>query len=442
MQGMTHRNAGRGSPRHFLRRMEEDPLWDTPEYEYSVEDEARFPSMTTRCSARVLVLACQKFSRRQRLAVRQLGFEKLLDLEIMETPGRLGRWLLLNFDPETMSLRLGNEFSLQIQEEDVEAVLGLPRGGVAVTYRGSNDVSEFLLSWRHEFLKVKHGITPTMISKKMESLLDGGGWFRHHFTTLMVSTLIRCMNNGYAYQNIFDDLEVVENIKDLNWCRFVLDSLVETRALWVQDQKQRYIGPLLFLTVARLGGPVPRAVPAFRGWTSKLLRAREFIEIRSGGFGLGAVQPRFCDLPNVGQAGGAPMEEDDRDQSLIERVTQKAKAAASSIRELMKVLHEAAGGTSEPQPDSLVRVVGAAQRLVGLRPSGGIHGMTTERQADTTTFTQSEDAFWADPENLRAVEEIERTILERNAIQELPSFSLGISQVSPTRGWDDVVGVA
>nr|GMC78947.1 uncharacterized protein LOC109150412 [Ipomoea batatas] len=388
--------ASKEGPRHFLRRMEEDPLWDAPEYEYSAEEEARFPSMTTRCSARVLVLACQKFSRRQRLAVRQLGFEKLLDLEIMETPGRLGR------------------------------------GGVAVTYRGSNDVSEFLLSWRHEFLKVKHDITPNMISKKMESLLDRGGWFRHHFTTLMVSTLIRCMNNGYAYQNIFDDWEVVENIKDLNWCRFVLDSLVETRALWMF-----YVD-----RVARLGGPVPRAVPAFRGWTSKLLRAREFIEIQSGGFGLGAVQPRFCDLPNVGQAGGAPMEEDDRDQSLIERVTQKAKAAASSIRELMKVLHEAAGGTSELQADSLVRVVGAAQRLVGLRPSGGIHGMTTERQADTTTFTQSEDAFWADPENLRAVEEIERTILERNAIQELPSFSLGISQVSPTRGWDDVVGVA
>nr|GMD47974.1 hypothetical protein Iba_chr10fCG1960 [Ipomoea batatas] len=55
MQGMNLRNDGHGIPRAFLRMMEEDPVCYAPDYELSAEEEARFPIMTTMCSARTLV---------------------------------------------------------------------------------------------------------------------------------------------------------------------------------------------------------------------------------------------------------------------------------------------------------------------------------------------------------------------------------------------------
>nr|GLL27330.1 uncharacterized protein LOC109179738 isoform X2 [Ipomoea trifida] len=297
-------------PEVEARGQQDDDDGDAWEYELTPEEAARFGSLTTRCSARVLVKARKKFSRRQQGAVRALGFGKLLDLEVVQTPGRMGRWLLENFDPKTMSLRLGNGVSLPIQEKDVEATLGLPRGRVTITKHGNNDVSNFLLRWRGKFGTTSHEITPKMIALEMASLTDGCEWFKRHFTTLMVTTLIECMNNGYAYQMITDEFEEVEKIGELNWCKFLLDSLVETRAAWLKNPRQRYIGPILFLTVFYVdrvsfgARSVARSVPAISGWTRKLLCGREFAEIRGGGFGLGTVEPRLCDVVVDGALGG------------------------------------------------------------------------------------------------------------------------------------------
>nr|GMC68132.1 uncharacterized protein LOC109190399 [Ipomoea batatas] len=57
------------------------------------------------------------------------------------------------------------------------------------------------------------------------------------------------MGNGYAYQLIFNHFEDVEKIKDLNWCRFLLECLVDTHGKWIHKQNQPFTGPLLFLTV-------------------------------------------------------------------------------------------------------------------------------------------------------------------------------------------------
>nr|GMC75042.1 uncharacterized protein LOC109155335 [Ipomoea batatas] len=376
---------------------------DAWEYELTPEEAARFGSLTTRCLARVLVKARKKFSRRQQGAVRALGFGKLLDLEVVQTPGRMGRWLLENFDPETMSLRLGNGVSLPIQEEDVEATLGLPRGRVTITKR------------------------------------DGCEWFKRHFTTLMVTTLIECMNNGYAYQMITNEFEEVEKIGELNWCKFLLDSLVETRAAWLKYPRQRYIGPILFLTVFYVdrvsfgARSVARSVPAIFGWTRKLLCGREFAKIRGGGFGLGTVELRLCDVVVDGALGGGNGGAGDGGED--------AHSDGPNDADLSKVLREAFSPGLDVQADNLVQVLAASRLLLRFGPLTTGHSMPTQDPSQSL-FTTSQDAFWAEPVNLRALEEIERAVEERNAFQDMPSFSLGMTQELATQQWDDVVDVA
>nr|GMD44021.1 golgi snap receptor complex member 1-1 [Ipomoea batatas] len=48
-KGMNLRNDGRGSPRAFLRRMEEDPVWNAMNHKLSADDDAGFPSICYQC---------------------------------------------------------------------------------------------------------------------------------------------------------------------------------------------------------------------------------------------------------------------------------------------------------------------------------------------------------------------------------------------------------
>nr|GMD82664.1 uncharacterized protein LOC109191529 [Ipomoea batatas] len=58
------------------------------------------------------------------------------------------------------------------------------------------------------------------------------------------------------------------------------------------------------------------------------------------------------------------------------------------------------------------------------------------------TFSHQEDAFWGDPEFLNTVDEIVRAMQKRTYLNDVPSFSLGLTQEEQTRRWDDVSVVA
>ncbi|XP_019179980.1 PREDICTED: uncharacterized protein LOC109175178 [Ipomoea nil] len=49
------------------------------------------------------------------------------------------------------------------------------------------------------------------------------------------------------------------------------------------------------------------------------------------------------------------------------------------------------------------------------------------------TFTQQEDAYWSDPEFLKAVDEIVRAVNKRTFLNHMPTFSLGLSQEGTSR---------
>nr|GMC92301.1 uncharacterized protein LOC109146919 [Ipomoea batatas] len=64
--------------------------------------------------------------------------------------------------------------------------------------------------------------------------------------------------------------------------------------------------------------------------------------------------------------------------------------------------------------------------LVGVKqppPSSGSDACKSSQP----TFSQREDLFWSDAQNIRAVEDIQRAISERNEFMDMPSFSLGFT---------------
>lgn len=49
-------------------------------------------------------------------------------------------------------------------------------------------------------------------------------------------------------------------------------------------------------------------------------------------------------------------------------------------------------------------------------------------------FTQSDDPFWADADNLAAINEIILAIQRRDQLKDMPTFDLGLSQDCPSSG--------
>ncbi|XP_019167544.1 PREDICTED: uncharacterized protein LOC109163239 [Ipomoea nil] len=193
-----------------------------------------------------------------------------------------------------MAIKLSDGRFLRITEEGVAAVLGLPNGSVTMTERDTHMVGPDLLAWRCKVKKRNGNIMVHALATLALSLKEGGVWFKRHFCVVVASTL-----NDYANQKTVHMFKDVRMIKDLDWCGYLLSSLVNTHDSWSQTTARKFPGPLLFLTLfyvdrVKAGERnVPRANPAAHGWPKRSLDAREQQEVDAGGFGYGQLEEPF-----------------------------------------------------------------------------------------------------------------------------------------------------
>ncbi|XP_019154223.1 PREDICTED: uncharacterized protein LOC109150699 isoform X5 [Ipomoea nil] len=258
-----------------------------------------FPQIETRGRPSELVRLLTGLSTKQRKDVISIGMGGLLGLRVKALPLRLGHWLVSNFNPAQMAIKLSNGRFLRITEEGVAAVLGLPNGSVTMTERDTHMVGPDLLAWRCKVKNRKGNITVHALATLALSLKEGGVWFKRHFCVVVASTLVASTLNSYANQKTVHMFKDVRMIKDLDWCGYLLSSLVNTHDSWTQNTARKFPGPLLFLTlfyVDRVEAGernVPRANPAAHGWTKRALDAREQQEVDAGEFGYGQLEEPF-----------------------------------------------------------------------------------------------------------------------------------------------------
>nr|GMC64727.1 uncharacterized protein LOC109189836 [Ipomoea batatas] len=369
-----------------------------------------FPSMHTRALGKLLVDANKLLTTGQRRTVIDMGFGTMLNFQIADTPLRLGHWLLSNLDIDSMQLKLPNGLALNVDEEAAEAVFGLPRGPKVMTDRAKHQKSVILNSWRESYEKVDYTITPVEVDAKLEKYPDGGEYFIRNYALLVVSTVVRTMQNGYVYQHVIPNLKDTLEIGNLNWCQYVIYCLIATQPAWKAKKTQRFTGPLVFLTVlyvdrVRAGVcTVPRTLPAFVGWDVDLLKQREESELTSGGFGRGSILE--------------PMQPKKKD--LRVRVTEQARLVAPGILHLVELLHEAEMEAN--QSDQTSKLFNTARSLVGIHPTLAVHAHAPPSSV-STDGTELDDDFYSNPDVLKAVEEIEHAVHKRNALYNEPSFN-------------------
>nr|GLL21544.1 uncharacterized protein LOC109154771 [Ipomoea trifida] len=262
--------------------------------EYS---DATYPSLSTRATPYQLTKHLQNLTDAQSQSLREMGFDHLIrEHQISRVPGKLAWWLLNNFDARSCSLRVHDGKELHITEEDVALTLGFPRGNIRIEKRTKGDEDTTLLDdWKKQLRRTDLLITPTKQCKAMVACKDGGEWFKRHLAILVSTMFVESNLAGYVNTNLIKNFEDVTKIGDLNWCEYIPRTLVSSKVAWTQKTAQKFIGPIIFLTIFYLdrvvlySRPIPRQLPAIIGWTTKLLNQREKNEISSGGFGYGYI---------------------------------------------------------------------------------------------------------------------------------------------------------
>ncbi|XP_056693964.1 uncharacterized protein [Spinacia oleracea] len=271
------------------------------------------PKLLTRMSPNSIAQLNKTISASQRSAIENVGFGDLLSLKISKLPLHLGLFLVESFDANTCCLRIhGNEFF--ITEKDVHEVLGLPLGVEEINLDNDCKDVEILDCWKKQFkkfmkekaakkakkvkavkgenVKVKETFTQLIpvgvLTDHLKSSKASSDMWLRNYVVLVTSTLIHGGQNQFVNCWILRYFKEMSQIKNLNWCNFVLQCLVNSKMYWEEVEGRWFAGSLVFLMlfyvdkVALEEVRIERSLPIIKGWNCNMLSTREKLEIELG----------------------------------------------------------------------------------------------------------------------------------------------------------------
>ncbi|KAK1387304.1 hypothetical protein POM88_015482 [Heracleum sosnowskyi] len=203
-------------------------------------------------------------SEQQKVWVRKTGFGHLLDFSMGKIPHRLAYHVFNSFDSMNLTLKLPNS-SIQITDRDVYDVLGLPTGQQTFKFA---DTSARKNLWTSQFpQKPQYNILPSTVIDIMKDMTEDNEMFKLNFLMIMSNGLIEWNTTSYLIRDVLD--------YDINLDNFFLTIFYVDRVLKGEQQ-------------------IERQFPAFKGWTTQLLKARQAEELKSDCFGSGKlIQARW-----------------------------------------------------------------------------------------------------------------------------------------------------
>ncbi|KAJ0471518.1 hypothetical protein HanHA89_Chr15g0597031 [Helianthus annuus] len=189
-----------------------------------------------------------------------MGFGAILDININHISTRLAYWLVRNFDEKLDKLNVGNH-QIKITSNTLYEVFGLPKGPKKVeiiadkrkvkkqdkigkSQEPGNAVRDtFIRQWGQN-ARLTHGL----IANTMENQRDGGHLFKLNFLVYWMTFFAEIKKATLANDRCLLGVEDVEEIKNLDWCSYLLETLRRTRAGW-KNYKIQFVGPVAFLTL-------------------------------------------------------------------------------------------------------------------------------------------------------------------------------------------------
>ena len=191
----------------------------------------------------------QVLSDEQKAEVDNMGFESMKNFDITKIPTDLGYWLTNNYEPTINTLNLGTH-NVVITPNLVQEVLGIPMGKVKVKELSKPKMSDPVVAeFRNQFeiddeLPKMHHIIHVVKEQK-----ESGRLFQLNFLVMFNSIMAELTHGGNVNMKFLTTLQPDVDIKDVDWCSYVIDCLNRKTTSWFQSKAAHYIGPITFLVV-------------------------------------------------------------------------------------------------------------------------------------------------------------------------------------------------
>ena len=203
-------------------------------------------TIRTRTSPKVLYKLMKKLTLVQGKDLIDMGFGSLFYMAVEDLPGRIGLFVVENFVPEQMKIKLKN-YDIQISPDLIHEMLGVPLGGMDIKKLVKNKKKENSLSktWYSKFNK--NTPTPSQIARFITENKVEGLIFKLSILVIFSNVMGLGGAGGQSRpQQILNYIIEETKIEEIDWCKYVFDCLKDSKKNW----NNYYAGPIVVLIVS------------------------------------------------------------------------------------------------------------------------------------------------------------------------------------------------
>nr|BAD20055.1 hypothetical protein [Oryza sativa Japonica Group]BAD28889.1 hypothetical protein [Oryza sativa Japonica Group] len=178
---------------------------------------------SSRASPMKLIKLYPHMSGEQKRLIEGAGFHGLVDLKCSKLRPDLCSWLMEHFNPATNQLVFPGRGAIDVNEESVKSVLGIPMGDKDVSYEMESEATEFVLN----LLGINDGISPSLTSLgiQLEKLKLADDKYLRMWIIYAISSVLAPTTATTVSPRCYPSVVDAGNVKNLNWCKFIISIL-------------------------------------------------------------------------------------------------------------------------------------------------------------------------------------------------------------------------
>lgn len=208
-----------------------------------------YSRIQTRVSPNCLYKATKEMSPQQMDIVRRIGFGRILEIEFNKIPLGLGYFCVEHFNHETGAIEIPSG-NINITRDSINKMFGIPmeENQIETSMRPKKGETSTNL-WRSQYSN--RVITPPLIVDRIVKTKCTGWTFILDFLVLCASTIIEGNQLGSANFKFLKCIKNEEEIKKLDWCGYMLNSLKEGVKSWKDETTgDKFVASLTCLVVS------------------------------------------------------------------------------------------------------------------------------------------------------------------------------------------------
>ncbi|GJU75747.1 ulp1 protease family, C-terminal catalytic domain-containing protein [Tanacetum coccineum] len=192
------------------------------------------------------------------------------------TPGKLGLWIVNNYDHEEHTIKMVDGRKIKVTRELIHEILGVPMGEIKVNaLLNITSEDETTTDWRRSTEFTEERINISKLDNHVCSLTETGWNFKVGFLVIFFSILAQGNKDGTVNQRFIPALQYIDQFKNYDWCKYILDCIQEE--IMEFKPKNNFSGPLVLLALiycSSIVSPttvVERKAPIFKHWSLELI---------------------------------------------------------------------------------------------------------------------------------------------------------------------------